>query len=198
VGVLQQIRHHDRREAVFWAVRLGAEQDNLLATWSWAIDTGNVDTAFSILAGFAPSEVSYRYPLPLDGEPALELPGAAAHPGYPLALAVSARFASRRGDVTLTEELCRGAAEGRDWARRARSDAVRVFGINPPDPRPIGGDQLETLPTFWKQRLDRDITRATDQPADAKVDERQTRHTALSRSDDQCGLPSIECAAVRR
>jgi tetratricopeptide (TPR) repeat protein len=111
VGVLQQIRHHDRREEVFWAVRLSAEQDNLLAAWSWAIDTRNTDTAFSILAGFAPSEVSSRWLLVLDGEAALELPGAAAHPGYPLALAVSAMFAAHRADMTVTEELCRGAAE---------------------------------------------------------------------------------------
>ncbi len=115
VGVLQQIRHDDRREEVFWAVRLSAEQDNLLAAWSWAIDTRNIDTAFSILAGFAPSEVSYRYPLLLDGEAALELPGAAAHPGYPLAVAVSAMFASYRdADVTVTEELCRRAAEANE------------------------------------------------------------------------------------
>jgi hypothetical protein len=114
VGFLQQIRHHDRREEVFWAVRLGAEQDNLLAAWSWAIDTRNIDTAFSILAGFAPIEVSSRYPLVLDGEAALELPGAAAHPGYPLALAVSAMFASHRADMTVTEELCRHAAEANE------------------------------------------------------------------------------------
>ena len=50
----------------------------------------------------------------LDGEAALELPGAAAHPGYPLALAVSARFASNRADVTVTEELCRRAAEANE------------------------------------------------------------------------------------
>jgi predicted ATPase/class 3 adenylate cyclase len=114
VGVLQHIRHHDRREEVFWAVRLSAEQDNLLAAWSWAIDTGNIDTAFSILAGFAPSEVSFRYPLVLDGEAALKLPGAAAHPGYPLALAVSAMFAAHRADLTVTQELCRAAAEADD------------------------------------------------------------------------------------
>jgi predicted ATPase len=115
-GILQQIRH-DRREEAFWAVRLSTEQDNLLAAWFWAIDTRNIDTAFSILAGFAPSEVTYRYPLLLDGEAAVELPGATAHPGYPLALAVSARFASDRADVSVTEELCRRAAEanaGRD------------------------------------------------------------------------------------
>jgi predicted ATPase/class 3 adenylate cyclase len=114
VGVLQQIRYHDRREGVFWAVRLNAEHDNLLAAWSWAIGTRNIDTAFSILAGFAPSEVSSRYPTVLDGEAALELPGAAAHPGYPLALAVSAVFASHRADLTVTEELCRGAAEANE------------------------------------------------------------------------------------
>ena len=112
--LLQQIRHHHRRDEVFWALRLSAEQDNLLAAWSWAISTGNVDTAFSILAGFAPSEVSSRWPLALDGEAALELPGAAAHPGYPLALAVSARFASHRADMTVTEELCRRAAEANE------------------------------------------------------------------------------------
>ena len=114
VGFLQQIRHHDRREEVFWAVRLSAEQDNLLAAWSWAIHTGNIDTALSILAGFAPSEVSSRWPLALDGEPALQLPGAAAHPGYPLALAVSAMFAAHRADMTVTEELCRHAAEANE------------------------------------------------------------------------------------
>jgi predicted ATPase/class 3 adenylate cyclase len=114
VGVLKQIRYHDRRADVFWAVRLRTEQDNLLAAWSWAIDTRNIDTAFSILAGFAPREFSFRWPLLLDGEAALELPGAAAHPGYPLALAVSAMFASNRGDVTVTEELCRRAAEANE------------------------------------------------------------------------------------
>ena len=113
-GVLKQIRHHNRRADVFWAVRLRTEQDNLLAAWSWAIDTGNIDTAFSILAGFAPREFSFRWPLLLDGEAALDMPGAAAHPGYPLALAVSAMFASNRGDVTVTEELCRRAAEANE------------------------------------------------------------------------------------
>jgi hypothetical protein len=96
---------------VFWAVRLSAEQDNLLAAWSWAIGTGNVGSAFSILAGFARVEVRSTYPLVLAGEAALELPGASEDPGYPLALAVSAAFASNRVDVTTAEELCRRAAD---------------------------------------------------------------------------------------
>jgi predicted ATPase/class 3 adenylate cyclase len=123
--VLQRIRDHahDSQAEVFWAVRLSAEQDNLLAAWSWAIGTSNVGAAFTILAGFAPGEIrtSYRGALlVLPGETALELPGAAGHPGYPLALAVSAMFASNRGDVTSAEELCRRAAEAN--ARRDTPD----------------------------------------------------------------------------
>jgi conjugative relaxase-like TrwC/TraI family protein len=55
-------------------------------------------------------------------------------------------------------------------------------GINPQDPRPTGGTQLETLPALWKQRLDRDIARATSPAADARADERQAGRTALSPS----------------
>ena len=53
-------------------------------------------------------------------------------------------------------------------------------GVNPQDPRPTGGGQLETPQALWKQRLDRDIARATDPPADPKADERQPRGTARS------------------
>jgi predicted ATPase/class 3 adenylate cyclase len=111
--LLRQVRDHahDPSPEVFWAVRLRAEQDNLLAAWSWAIGSGNVGIAFQILAGFAPCEVWNTYPLLLPGEAALELPGAADHPGYPLGLAVSALFASARADVTGAEELCRRAAD---------------------------------------------------------------------------------------
>ena len=120
-GFPRQVREHDRdRDEVFWAVRLSAEQDNLLAAWSWAVNTGNVNTAFAILAGFAPCEVWSSYPLLLPGAAALELPGATEHPGYPLALAVSAVLASFRADVTGAEELCRRAADAN--ARRDTPD----------------------------------------------------------------------------
>jgi AAA domain len=59
-------------------------------------------------------------------------------------------------------------------------------GINAQDPRPTGaGGQLETLPALWKQRLDRDLARATYRPADARADERQAGRTALSPGDDR-------------
>lgn len=112
-SLLPRLRHqsHDPQAALFWAVRLSADQDNLLAAWSWAIDTGNVDTAFSMLAGFSPVEVRTGYPLLLPGEASLTLPGATEHPGYPLALAVSAVFASARSDGRGAEELCRRAIQ---------------------------------------------------------------------------------------
>jgi len=122
---------HEPDPEVFWALRLSAEQDNLLAAWSWAIGTGNVDTAFRMLAGFAPCEVWTTYPLVLAGEAALGLPGAAEHPGYPLVLAVSAVFASYRADVTGAEQLCRRAAEANarrdspDWRVEETVCAVR-------------------------------------------------------------------------
>jgi hypothetical protein len=57
-------------------------------------------------------------------------------------------------------------------------------GINPQDPRPTGGGQLETLPALWKQRLDRDIARSADSSGNARLNERQAARTALSRSYD--------------
>ena len=56
-------------------------------------------------------------------------------------------------------------------------------GINPQDPRPTGGTQLQTLPALWKQRLDRDIAHATNTQADARTDERQAARTTPSPSD---------------
>jgi hypothetical protein len=55
-------------------------------------------------------------------------------------------------------------------------------GINPRDPRPTGGTQLQTLPALWKQRLDRAIARTTDPPTAATADKRPAGRTALSRS----------------
>jgi hypothetical protein len=53
-------------------------------------------------------------------------------------------------------------------------------GISAQDLRPTGGTQLETLPALWKQRLDRDLARATEPTTDATADTRQTARTALS------------------
>jgi hypothetical protein len=63
-------------------------------------------------------------------------------------------------------------------------------GIDPQDPRPTGaGGQLETLPALWKQRLDRNIARATDPPADARADQPQAAHTAPRRWHDGSQRP---------
>ena len=58
-------------------------------------------------------------------------------------------------------------------------------GINPQDRRPTGGTQLETPSALWKQRLDRDIERATEQSTDATADERRAGRIALSSYHDR-------------
>jgi conjugative relaxase-like TrwC/TraI family protein len=91
------------------------------------------------------------------------------------------------------DHACQGDAEP-VWAAAGSHPSTALIGeiavwraangINPQDPRPTGGGQLETLPALWKQRLDREIARANP-PADARVHERQAGRTALSRSDDR-------------
>jgi hypothetical protein len=58
-------------------------------------------------------------------------------------------------------------------------------GINPQDPRPTGGTQLETLPALWKQRLDRNIAHATDPSTEATADKRQAARTAPGSYDQR-------------
>ena len=98
-------------QEMFWAVRLSAEQDNLLAAWSWAIGAGNVDTAFTDPGRLRAERGLDQYPLLLAGEAALDCP---ARPStratrWPWRSARCSRRFAR--DVTGAEELCRRAAE---------------------------------------------------------------------------------------
>jgi hypothetical protein len=98
--------------------------------------------------------------------------------------------AGRRPRRPVQDHACQGDAEqvwipsgSRPSTALIREIAVwrAAGGINPQDPRPTGGTQPETLPAFWKQRLDPDIARATQRPADAKVGKREAERTAASR-----------------
>ena len=62
-------------------------------------------------------------------------------------------------------------------------------GINPQDPRPTGGTQLETLSALWKQRLDRHIAHSTDSSDNARADELQAAHTERRRWHDHSQRP---------
>jgi hypothetical protein len=70
----------DPRAEVFWVSSSAPSRTTCSLPGPWAIDTGNVDTAFRMLAGFAPSEVWASCPLVLAGSAALALPGATGHP----------------------------------------------------------------------------------------------------------------------
>jgi hypothetical protein len=63
-----------------------------------------------------------------------------------------------------------------------------AYGINPQDPRPTGGTQLE-LSGLWKQRLDRHIAHSTDSSDNARADELQAAHTERRRWHDHSQRP---------
>jgi hypothetical protein len=124
-------------------------------------------------------------------------------PGIPLALQdhpVWGVYLAKRSQLVadladqVQDQVCQGDAKP-VWAITGSHPSTALVGdiavwraangINSQDPRPTGGTQLETLPALWKQRLDRDIARATYRPADARADERQAGRTALSPGDDR-------------
>jgi conjugative relaxase-like TrwC/TraI family protein len=154
-------------------------------------------------AGDMAAVVYWRLPelAPVDPGPLPWLPGIPStlhdHP-------VWGHYLARRSQLVadlaaqVRDHACRGDAEPA-WAapgshpNTALIGEIAVWraahGINPQDPRPTGGTQLETLPALWKQRLDRDIARATDPPADARADKRRAEHTTPSRSYDDRQRP---------
>ena len=104
------------------------------------------------------------------------------------------------------DHACQGDAEP-VWASPGSHPSTALIGeiavwraangINPQDPRPTGGTQLETLPALWKQRLDRHIARATDPASNARFDERQAAHTAPRRWHDDSSARTKNPNGVR-
>jgi hypothetical protein len=117
------------------------------------------------------------------------------HPVWGVYLAKRSQLVADLADQ-VQDQVCQGDAEP-VWAHSGSHPSTALLseiavwraanGINSQDPRPTGGGggHLETLPALWKQRLDRDLARATYRPADARADERQAGRTALSRGDDR-------------
>jgi predicted ATPase len=86
---------------------LVAENDNLLAAMSYAIDRADIDLALRLLTAGTGQVALYNVPLlPLD---ALHLQGAVEHPLYPRALATAAVYAAERGDIPSAEQLADAA-----------------------------------------------------------------------------------------
>ena len=146
-------------------------------------------------AGDMAAVLYWRLPelTPTDPGPLPWLPGIPAtlhdHPVWGAYLAKRSQLVADLADQ-VQDHACQGDAQP-VWAPPGSHPSTALIGeiavwraangINPQDPRPTGGTQLETLPALWKQRLDRDIARATNPPADARADKRQAAHTALSR-----------------
>jgi hypothetical protein len=134
---------------------------------------------------------------PIDPGPLAWLPGIPAtlhaHPVWGAYLAKRSRLAADLADQV--QDHARQGDPEPVWAPpgshpdTALISEIAVWraanGINPQDPRPTGGNQLETLPALWKQRLDLDLARATDRPADARADKRQAARTVLGNYHDR-------------
>ena len=150
-------------------------------------------------AGDMAAVLYWRLPAlpPTDPGPLPWLPGIPAtlhaHPVWGAYLAKRSQLVAGLADQ-VQDHACQGDAEP-IWAPPGSHPSTALVGdiavwraangINPQDPRPTGGSQLGTLPTLWKQRLDRHIARATYPPTDARANERQAAHTAPSPRDDR-------------
>jgi conjugative relaxase-like TrwC/TraI family protein len=150
-------------------------------------------------AGDMAAVLYWRLPelTPINPGPLPWLPGISetlhAHSGWGPYLARRSQLIVDLADQ-IQNHACHGDAEP-FWAAAGSHPSTALIGgiavwraangINPQDPRPTGGTQLETLPALWKQRLDRDIARATYPPADARTDEPQEARTAFSPRERQ-------------
>jgi hypothetical protein len=95
------------------------------------------------------------------------------------------------------DHACQGDAEP-VWAPRGSHPSTALIGeiavwraangIDPQDPRPTGGTQLETASAQWKQRLDRHIVRSANPSGNARFNERAA-HTARRRRYDDSRRP---------
>jgi hypothetical protein len=143
-------------------------------------------------AGDMAAVLYWRLPelAPVDPGPLPWLPGIPetlrSHPGWGPYLTKRSQLVADLADQ-IQDHACQDGTPV--WAAAGRLSTALVGdiavwraanGINPQDPRPSGGTQVETLPALWKQRLDRDIAHSTDSSRSARADERQTRGTARS------------------
>jgi hypothetical protein len=121
-----------------------------------------------------------REPTPTDPGPLPWLPGIApalhAHPVWGDYLAKRSQLVADLANQ-IQNHACQSEAEPA-WAPPGSHPSTALIGeiavwraangINPQDPRPTGGTQLETLPALWKQRLDRHIARSADPSGNAR------------------------------
>ena len=95
-----------------WDAELDREVDNLRAAFTWAVESGEGETAVRLLGsvhplGMSSASLALR---PLT-EIALALPGAADHPDLPAALAAAAWYAHQRDDQELALRRVREAVK---------------------------------------------------------------------------------------
>ena len=113
-----------------------------------------------------------------------ELAGQIANSSRPRAQTVAGFDLTFRGEVGV--ELVGGRRTGGGGGDIAVWRAAR--GIDPQDPRPTGGHQLEAAVELWKQHLDRDVARAIEQH-NSDLDQPQAPRKALHHGYDDIQRP---------
>jgi predicted ATPase/class 3 adenylate cyclase len=86
-------------DQVEWGARLARERENVLAAMAYALDTENVDLAFTLFLQVPATGVQIDDLVVFDSAPLLALPGATDHPGSALALMWAGFRAWRLGDA---------------------------------------------------------------------------------------------------
>ncbi|MEX1007414.1 MAG: adenylate/guanylate cyclase domain-containing protein [Acidimicrobiia bacterium] len=91
-------------DQIEWGTRMTADGENILAAFTYAVDTGNIDLAAKLLdsTNFNAAQTGFALTLPV--EPVLAMAGVEQHPGYPVVLLSAAFAASARGEQRLAQE----------------------------------------------------------------------------------------------
>jgi predicted ATPase/class 3 adenylate cyclase len=147
--------------------RLTAETENLLAAFAFAVDQGDADLAFRLVAAYPSLGWSlgreFRFPL----EAALTMAGATDHPQYPYALASSGWYAAFSGDSELAvqrageaRKACLGLDDNlvdRVEVIAVTAEAVNAFNIGD---WACASERMERAAEIWNRLEDRGLTAA--------------------------------------
>jgi predicted ATPase/class 3 adenylate cyclase len=101
--------------------RIIAESENLHLAMAWALDSGNIELALTLLAPYHQT-FDFRFSIEV-----LTRDDATNHRQYPAALSTAAAYAALRGDLDATEELCQQALTAAD--RLGDPDHWVAYGV---------------------------------------------------------------------
>jgi predicted ATPase/class 3 adenylate cyclase len=115
-------------EQVEWGTRMVADGENILAAYTHAVDTDDLDLAVKLLESttFNIGDIGFALRLPI--EPVLTVPGVQQHPGYPLVLMTAGFAADARGEPNRAREYGDAALDAEHALTAPRSYTLDLIG----------------------------------------------------------------------